>query len=392
MLHFSFSTVLMALLASGIIATLIAIAFLHENIMTCIGYKFLALFVGLALFRLLIPFEFPFTSNILLPNLPSRVISFFRQPRLQLFSAGISLWNLLEIVWVMGIIINLIYYIRDYRLSKNYIQKYGQDKTGDPSYKEILDSICSKHHKTNRFRIVELPQLDSPALWGLKTPYILLPDGLSIPSDKLHYVLYHEALHCFRHDFVVKGSIHLLSIIYWWNPACIILRKYSHTLLEMYIDGAISQNDPDIVEEYTECLLYMRKAAAKNMPQPDARLKENACPLIQPLNSDLKRRALMLLKKPSILQKACTNVVLALLILCVFTASHLFILEASYEPPEVAQEALSLTGENTYFIKDDVSGYEFYIDGIYIETVTSLDFYPKGIKIYNKEGVLINET
>lgn len=392
MLHFSFSTVLMALLASCIIATLIAIAFLHENIMTCIGYKFLSLFVGLTLFRLLIPFEFPFTSNILLPNLPSRVISFLRQPRLQFFGVGISLWNLFEIMWVMGIIVNLIYYIRNYRLSKNYIQKYGQEKTDDPRYKEILDSICFKHHKTNLFFIVELPQLDSPALWGLKTPYILLPKGLSIPSDKLHYVLYHEALHCFRRDFVVKGAIHLLSIIYWWNPACIILRKHSHTLLEMYIDGAISQDDPDIVKEYTECLLYIRKATAKNISQTDAHLKENACPLIQPLNSDLKRRTLMLLKKPSSLQKACTNVILALLILCVFIASHLFILEASYEPPEVEQGTMSLTGENTYFIKDDDSGYEFYIDGVYVETVASLDFYPKGIKIYNKEGVLIDET
>lgn len=356
MLHFSFSAVLMAVLGSSLIASVIIIAFFQEKLLTCIGYKFPALFTGLALLRLLLPFEFSFTRSILLPHPLSRAISFFRQPGLRLFGTGISLWNLFEIVWMIGIIVNLAHYIANYRFSKSYIQKYGIDKTNEPQYREILASICLKHGKNNRFRVMELPKLDTPALWGLKTPHILLPDGFSIPSDKLYYVLYHEALHCFRHDFVVKSAVHLLSIIYWWNPACLILRRHSYTLLEMCIDGAISQDDPDIVEEYVECLLYMRKAASENMAQVPSALKKEICPLIQPSNSSFKKRILMLLTRPPILRKACANALLTLLILCVFAASYLFIPEVSYEPPEAAQEALPLTGENTCFIKDDDSG------------------------------------
>lgn len=356
MLHFSFSAVLMAVLGSSLIASVIAIAFFHEKFLVCIGYKFPAFFTGLALLRLLLPFELPFTHSILLPRPLSRAISFFRQPGLRLFGAGISLWNLLEIVWMTGIIVNLVRYIANYRFSKSYIQKYGIDKTNDPKYREILDSICFKYRKNNRFHIMELPQLDTPALWGPKTPHILLPDGFPIPSDKLYYVLYHEALHCFRHDFVVKSAVHLLSIIYWWNPAYIILRRHSYTLLEMCIDGAISQDDPDIVEEYVECLLYMRKAASENMAQAPSALKKETCPLIQPSNSSFKKRILMLLTHPPVLRKACANALLTLLILCVFAASYLFIPKASYEPPGAAQEALPFTGENSCFVKGEGSG------------------------------------
>lgn len=385
MLHFSFSAILMAFLASGIIASLIAVAFLNKNIMVCIGYQFLALFVGLALLRLLFPFEFPFTDTVYLPPLLSRAVSFFQCPLISLGDIQISLWNLFEILWIIGIIINVVYYARNYRLSKTYIQKYGQDKTNDLQYKEALDSICAKHHKPNRFRVIELPQLDTPLLWGIKNPCILLPAGLSIPSDKLHYVLYHEALHCFRHDLIIKSAIHILAILYWWNPACIVLRRQSHTILEMYIDGAISQNNPDIIAEYTECLLYMKKAANTLFPA-GARLKEEACPL----NSEFKRRTLMLLKQPTVLQKICANMILSLLILSVFAASHLFILEAFYLPPE--EGIIPYTDDNTYFIKSRDDSYDLYIDDTYIETVDSLKFYPKGIKIYDTEGVLLNEN
>lgn len=61
MLNFSFSTVLMALLTSSILVGLIAIIFLHNNTLVCAGYKLLGIFVGLAVIRLIVPLEFPFT-------------------------------------------------------------------------------------------------------------------------------------------------------------------------------------------------------------------------------------------------------------------------------------------------------------------------------------------
>lgn len=392
MLQFSFSTVLMALLASNIIAILIAIAFLKREFLLYVGYGSLALFVALALFRLLLPFEFPFTSNVLLPELLSKIISSFQRPQFYIARIGISYWHMFVLIWIIGSIVKLLYSIWNYRHAQNYIKRKGVDKAENPKYKLLLDEICRQHHKNNNFHVIELPTLAVPVIWGTRNPCIILPSAIDIPSDKLHYILYHETLHYFRHDLFVKKAIHFLAIIYWWNPACVILHKRLNLLLEMYVDRAITQKNPDIIQEYTECLLFMKKEAERISSQLSNSLEENVCPLIQPHDNDLEKRVVMLMKKPSVFQKACANILLATFIICTLGCSHLFVLEAAYYPTYDDQIILDPTAENTFFIVDEFSNYEVYINGIHMETITSLEFYPKGIKIYNQKGELIDEN
>lgn len=392
MLQFSFSTVLMALLASNIIAILIAIAFLKRESLLYVGYESLALFVALALFRLLLPIEFPFTSNVLLPEILSKILSSFQRPQFYIAKIGISFWNIFELVWVIGIIVKLLYSVWSYRHAQNYIKRKGVDKTETPKYKLLLDEICFQHHKNNNFHVIELPSLAAPVIWGAKEPCIILPSAIDIPSDKLYYILYHETLHYFRHDLFVKKAIHFLAIIYWWNPACVILHKRSNLLFEMYVDRAITKENPDIIQEYTECLLFIKKEAERISPQLSSSLEENVCSLIQPHDNDLEKRAIMLMKKPSVFQKVGANILLATFIICTLACSHLFILEAAYYPTYDDQIILNPTADNTFFIIDESSNYEVYINGIHMETTTSLEFYPKGIKIYNQKGELIGET
>lgn len=392
MLQFSFSTVLMALLASNIIAILIAIAFLKREFLLYVGYESLALFVALALFRLLLPFEFPFTRNVILPELLSKILSSLQRPQFYIAKTGISYWNMFELVWIIGIIVKLIHFVWNYRHAQNYIKREGTDKTETPKYKLLLDEICCQHHKKNNFHVIELPTLTVPIIWEAKEPYIILPSAIDVPLDKLRYILYHETLHYFHHDFLAKKAIHFLAIIYWWNPACVILHKRSNLLFEMYVDRAITQKNPDIIQEYTECLLFIKKGADRISSQLSNLLAKDVCSLIRPHDSDLEKRVIMLMKNPSVFQKTGANILLATFIICTLACSHLFILEASYYPTYDDQIILDPTAENTYFIIDEFSNYEVYINGIHMETATSLEFYPKGIKIYNQKGELIGEN
>ena len=393
MLHFSFSTVLMALLTSNIIAILIAIPLLKKDLIPYIGYKFLFCSVVLALFRLILPFEFPFTNNILLPQSLARVTSFLQKPWIHVIGIRISYWNIFEFVWIVGIIITLFFSIRNYRRAQNYITRKGIDKTENPKYKPILDDICRRHHQSNRFRVMELPGLTVPIIWGTKEPLIILPNAIDIPFDKLQYILYHETLHYFRHDPFVKNAIHFLAIIYWWNPACRLLHKHSNLLLEMYVDQAVTNENPDVVQEYTECLLFMKKQALHLSSNAAESLEKAACLLIQRRNSEIQKRIIMLIKKPSRFLKAGANILFAILIIFILVWSHLYILETAYYPPPAEGEITFFPlPENTYFIIDEFSEYEVYINGVYIETIASFEFYPEGIKIYSREGVLINQT
>lgn len=393
MLHFSFSTVMMALLTSNIIVVLVAIPFLKKEFTPCFGYRFLFCFIFLALLRLLLPFEFPFTTNIFLPQFIAGITANLMHPLIYNAGISISLWNIFEIVWIAGIAVKLFRSVRNYRRVWNYISKNGIDKTADLKYKQILDDICHRHHKKNNFRVMELSVSPIPTIWNAKGPCIILPGSINIPPDKLQYTLYHEALHYFHHDFFINKMVYFLTIIYWWNPACTILSKRINLLLEMNVDQFVTRGNANAIKEYVECLLFIKKEALLFASEtlPTAEMQANY--LIRSHDDSLERRVAMLLKKPSSFRKACVNILFTVLITFILVWSHLYILETSYYAPSPKDEMLFYaTSENSYFIVDEFSQYELYVNDVHIDTVSSLEYYPHGIKIYNQEGELIGET
>ncbi len=394
MLNFSFSTVLMALLTSSILVGLIAIVFHNDNTLACAGYKLLGVFVGLTVIRIIFPFEFPFTINISFSKMLSKIVAFFQKPQIQILHTTVSLWNLFELIWIIGIVYNIIQYMNEYRRAYNYILKYGHDRTNDVKYKTTLDIICKHHNKKNHFRIMELPGMNIPIIYGLKNPCIILPENLSISEEQLYYVLCHEAMHHFHHDFLVKFIVRLFSILYWWNPAFNILYKQTNTLLEMHIDDIITHNEVDITDTYAECLLYMKKNSIKHSSQPMFDfLKKESCYLVQSQDKDFKRRLIMLLQDFAMPKKVLISIIIILIMASVYLTSYFFIMEADYSRPHFVEESLFVPDtDNTYFIQNNSLHYEVYINGIYLETVNSLEYYPKGIKIYNKKGELIDEN
>lgn len=382
----------MALLTSSLIISLVAFIFLHNKTMVCAGYKLLGVFIGLAVVRLFVPFEFPFTNNIPFSQMVSKAIFFVRHPQIQIFDVKFSIWNLFEGVWIIGIIFNIIRYTNQYYFAKNYVIKYGTEHTEEAMYKTILDNICIQHNRKNNFHVVDLPDMNIPIIFGMKNPYIILPSSVSIPTDKLYYILYHEAMHHFYHDMLIKCIFRILSIIYWWNPAFILLYRQINTILEMRIDKKITHNETEITSKYAECLLYMKRTAI-NQASPSSCLKKYSCYLMQSQNMDLKRRFYMLLQDNyAVSKKIFINIVLIMLMAGIYVSSYLFVLEADYYPPQFDEVLFVPSPENTYFIKNDASSYEVYINSVYFETVHSIDNYPTGIKIYNKKGEILNEN
>lgn len=391
--HFSFSTVLTALLASNILIVLIAIPFHKKEYTPCFGYRFLSFFIALVMLRLLLPFEFPFTSNIFLPRSISRITAFLRKPRMYVIGINLSFWNIFEIVWVTGIVIKLICSVKTYRRAWNYVSEKGIDKTSDPKYKLILDDICHRHNKNNNFRVMELSTLRPPVIWDAKKPCIVLPGAIDIPPDKLQYALYHEALHYFHHDFLINKMIHFFTVIYWWNPVCTLLSEQANLLMEMQVDQAVTKGNPKAIMEYTECLLFLKEKALLFSSEKILALEKRANSLLRSHGDSLERRIIMLMKKPSVFRKAFVNIVFTVLIVFILAWSHLYTLETFYYSTASEDEVLlDATAENAYFIVDEFFGYKLYIDDIYIGTFSSLEYYPNGIKIYNQEGELLNET
>lgn len=79
-------------------------------------------------------------------------------------------------------------------------------------------------------------------------------------------------------------------------------------------------------------------------------------------------------------QKHC----LLLSLILLFLLSYVYIFEASSISNEEAAGSVEPTAENSYFIENEDGLYDFYLNGTYIETTDSLQYYPDDIPIHER--------
>ena len=103
---------------------------------------------------------------------------------------------------------------------------------------EVELSYCTKKISDN-IQLIEIPQLSTPALVGFKNPKIIIPSN--VPEYDLYYILLHELEHYKHHDLYFIAILHLLCIIYWWNPVIYLLKHAALKVIEYRIDNAVAQ-------------------------------------------------------------------------------------------------------------------------------------------------------
>lgn len=69
--------------------------------------------------------------------------------------------------------------------------------------------------------IARTAAVDSPAIWGLWRPRLILPPGLAdrLPHAQLEWVLLHELAHVRRYDLWAALFQRLVQIVYFFHPA-----------------------------------------------------------------------------------------------------------------------------------------------------------------------------
>lgn len=396
-MRFSFSTIYTTIITSNILFIVVACFLNSKSFLYKVGYKILGFLAVLALFRLLLPFEFPFTQTLQLP----KWISFFlTKIHYALFYIGkfkVSPWVLFLIIWSGGILYQVHRFIKENRMLAQYIKCNGEDVTNSPPYASALTKIHHKSKKKISCRIIKLPGINSPMLYGLFSPCILLPQQMNFDKQELYYILNHEITHFLHHDILLKYSLRLISILYWWNPACHILRHHTDLLLEMRIDESIAQASPDSGHDYLGCLLHVAEQAIQTPSADYVNVPKSVHTL--PIgfssrnHSELTKRFQMLLQARK-RSKPLTYVVITLFItlsLLLYTSSYLFIWEAGYNNPNHLEGTFTLSKENAYIVKNPDGTYDIYWNSMHIETTDSIYSYSKDIPIYNSKEDLPNE-
>lgn len=133
--------------------------------------------------------------------------------------SGISFWNGLSILWVIGIGLVTLYTMIAYIRFAIY-QRRESKSCHDVTLLKILEDCkqsLSIHHK---IRLLETDVVATPSLYGLIRPKILIPTELKgeLNEQEWKYIFLHEMSHIKRKDVWVNGLMSLILLVHWFNP------------------------------------------------------------------------------------------------------------------------------------------------------------------------------
>ena len=106
----------------------------------------------------------------------------------EVISALFPLWDLLALVWILGIFGTLGYRLMSYKRFVKYICKMGEP-------------IELNVELPKRLRVYKTKNTISPMVTGILHPILILPQDAMIES-RLSYVLRHELIHYRRGDLI----------------------------------------------------------------------------------------------------------------------------------------------------------------------------------------------
>lgn len=130
-----------------------------------------------------------------------------------------------------------------------------------------LDSLLEESRKLaglrRRPRLKLVEEAQSPAVYGLWSPVILLPRTLAkqLSDAQLRTVLLHEAVHLRRGDVWMNCGQTLLQIAYWWHPLLWMANARIRRLREEAVDDAVMLALRDGADAYAPTLLEVAKHA-----------------------------------------------------------------------------------------------------------------------------------
>lgn len=376
MLDFSISSVNMAILVSNLFIIFLVLIFRNRKVMFGLGLPLLVGFVILICVRMIFPVELlPISHNVYLPDLLVTIVGETR--RVRFFHDTVSWWNIFEIVWGCGFLYSLFKYIKRNYDCQKYIRKHAVILSDSSIPMQAFTQIKSETTKkgVQKISLLALPPLKSPVIYGLRRPCILIPDALKLSESEWRYVFLHEVNHYLHKDLYIKFLLHIICMIYWWNPFCRFLKNDTDTILEMRIDQTLADTPAHKVE-YLSCLLKTASYQIENpLPVPDFSINFCDSVIVQRFDSITKNN-----KRQDSYTFKITFLFFAIFL---YLGSYFITFESNYFPADLLTDDIIIpTEDNCFVIKCPDGQYDFYLYGKYIETLPNKEHCIIGITTY----------
>ena len=191
MIELSFYTILMAFLTSTVLFSLSCIFFSSSKRILNVGYKTIAFISFLSILRLVVPIDFDFTAILPMNELAKQISFNICQHRIAFISIPLSIWDILLVIWLIGILFQLILYWRQYKQIDRIVIQTGKNVSYHSNYMKAFQSIQISYGISQQLPVYEIPMLSSPMLFSIRNPRILLPAENNYSDDDLHFIFRH---------------------------------------------------------------------------------------------------------------------------------------------------------------------------------------------------------
>lgn len=297
------------------------------------GVSILLLGSAVAIARLLLPVEIPFSREVRSWSLLGAAQRFLREhPAVER--------NLL-IIWGVGAVIAVTWDVFTFCLARRRCRSYTiVDNALVRQVAERLGVECP---------VLVTPDVDVPCAAGIFRYVIYLPQ-VELPEQEIELILAHEVQHIRSHDAKIKLFVGLLTAVMWWNPVALIFRVEIGRILELRCDANVTRNmDKDERTDYLIMLKNMADRVASKRRVPALALDESQA--VGGKSTFIEQRFRVILagegKRPRSVSAAA-----AFMLAAVFCASYLVI----FQPAGLAPAENFIDESEELFYMEDYEG------------------------------------
>lgn len=300
--------------------------------------------------RMVFSVELPFTVVLAAPPLMNPVADIYLDRPPQFF--------LLLLVWAAGSVFLLARLLLRACSGRRAIDRI--PKQENQVLQEALEELQREQKRRIPIQVLCCPGLSTPCGIGLVRRKILLPSR-EYSADELRHILRHELQHFQTHDLLVKWMIRVFQCLFWWNPLVYLLGKDMDQVLEIKCDLAVVKN-----YNRKETAAYMRiiKNQLKRAMEMQETVPIGSASLIGNFamsNVEERFSYIAASLKPTE-RKELPKPVFAVLFVVLIIVSYSFVLQSSYEAPELDEN-----GEKIQYRQEDEIKLLHKKDGSYQE-------------------------
>lgn len=356
-MHITLFSFVTAVLLSSLLIVVLYLSRKSVKTIRMLNFGYLACLYLFCLGRMFFSVELPFAAVICAPSLMNPLHD-VNEANLPMMEGAFWVSDLLLLVWAVGSILLFAQFLIRYHRGKRDIDRL--PKQENQVLQKILDELQRGNKRPIPIQVLCCSGLSTPCGIGLLRRQILLPSQ-EYTEEELFHILSHELQHFQTHDLLVKWMIRVFQCLFWWNPLVYLLGKDMDQVLEIKCDLSVVKN-----YSRQETLAYMRTIknqleqaihTEKIVPVASASLVGNFA------MSNVEERFLYLAEslKPN-QRKELSKPAFAVLFVALIMASYSFVLQSSYEAPELDEN-----GEKIQYMQEDEIKLLHKKDGSYQE-------------------------